>query len=60
MKIDLTETQWRDIEICLLMGISFTEKHSSIKFKENPLITRYLKTYDQIAEATDRKQNKCS
>ena len=54
MEINLTETQWKDIEICLLIGISHTAKSSSIKFEENPLIQRYLKTHDQIKEARDK------
>ena len=48
MKIDLTETQWSDIKVCLLMAISHTEKSSSIKFEDNPLIKRYLQTHDLI------------
>ena len=58
MKIDLTETQWSDIKLCLLMAISHTEKSSSIKFEENPLIKRYLKTHDEIAVAMENEKNK--
>jgi len=58
MKIDLTETQWSDIKLCLLKAISHTEKSSSIKFEDNPLIKRYLKTHDEIAVAMENEKNK--
>ena len=58
MKIDLTDTQWSDIKLCLLMAISHTEKSSSIKFEDNPLIKRYLKTHDEIAVAMEKEKNK--
>ncbi len=58
MKIDLTDTQWSDIKLCLLMAISYTEKSSSIKFEDNPLIKRYLKTHDEIAVAMENEKNK--
>ena len=58
MKIDLTNTQWSDIKLCLLMAISYTEKSSSIKFEDNPLIKRYLKTHDEIAVAMENEKNK--
>ena len=58
MKIDLTDSQWSDIKLCLLMAISHTEKTSSIKFEDNPLIKRYLKTHDEIAFAMENKKNK--
>ncbi len=58
MKIDLTDSQWSDIKLCLLMAISYTEKNSSIKFEEDPLIKRYLKTHDEIAVAMENEKNK--
>ena len=58
MKIDLTETQWSDIKLCLLMAISYTEKSSSIKFEDNPLIKRYQKTHDEIAVAMEKEKDK--
>ena len=58
MKIDLTNSQWSDIKLCLLMAISHTEKTSSIKFEDNPLIKRYLKTHDEIAVAMENEKNK--
>ena len=58
MKIDLTNTQWSDIKLCLLMAISHTEKSSSIKFEDNPLIKRYLKTHDEIAVAMENEKDK--
>ena len=58
MKIELTDTQWSDIKLCLLMAISYTEKNSSIKFEEDPLIKRYLKTHDEIAVAMENEKNK--
>ena len=58
MKIDLTDSQWSDIKLCLLMAISYTEKNSSIKFEEDPLIKRYLKIHDEIAVAMENEKNK--
>tara|TARA_R100000773_G_C4124349_1_gene58254 strand:- start:4 stop:423 length:420 start_codon:yes stop_codon:yes gene_type:complete len=58
MKIDLTDSQWSDIKLCLLMAISYTEKSSSIDFKDNPLIKRYLKTHDEIAVAMENEKKK--
>ena len=58
MKIELTDTQLSDIKLCLLMAISHTEKSSSIKFEDNPLIKRYLKTHDEIAVAMENEKNK--
>ena len=58
MKIDLTNSQWSDIKLCLLMAISYTEKNSSMKFEDNPLIKRYLKTHDEIAVAMENEKNK--
>ena len=58
MKIELTDTQWSDIKLCLLMAISHTEKSSSIKFEDNPLIKRYLKTHDEIAVAMENEKTK--
>ena len=58
MKIDLTDSQWSDIKLCLLMAISHTEKSSSIDFEDNPLIKRYLKTHDEIAVAIENEKNK--
>ena len=40
------------------MAISNTEKSSSIKFEDNPLIKRYLKTHDEIAVAMENEKNK--
>ena len=60
MKIDLTNSQWSDIKLCLLMAISYTEKNSKIKVEKNPLIQRYLKTYDQIAEVRKNQKIKDS
>ena len=58
MKINLTETQWRDIQICLLTGISNSrEKNKKIDLY-SALNKRLLKTHDQIAEA--RKKVKVS
>ena len=50
MKIDLTDTQCQDIEVALLTAMAHTEKNSKIKVENNPLIKRYLKTYDQISD----------
>ena len=58
MKIDLTDSQWSDIKLCLLMAISYTEKNSTMKFEDDPLIKRYLKTHDEIAVAMENEKNK--
>ena len=49
MKIDLTETQWSDIQYAICIAMAHTEKNSK-KPDEHPLIKRCIKTYDQISE----------
>ena len=58
MKIDLNDTQLRDIQGCLLMGITTTEqnheiqsKQKGVNFDKNSIIKRYLETFDFIAKA---------
>ena len=51
MKINLTETQWRDIQICLLAGISNSKEKNKKIDLNSALNKRFLKTHDQIAEA---------
>ena len=60
MKIDLNDTQLRDIQGCLLMGITTTEqnheiqsKQKGVNFDKNSIIKRYLETFDVIAKARD-------
>ena len=60
MKIDLTDTQCQDIEVALLTAMAHTEKNSKIIVEKNPLIQRYLKTYDQIAEVRKNQKIKDS
>ena len=60
MKIHLTDTQCQDIEVALLTAMAHTEKNSKIKVEKNPLIQRYLKTYDQIAEVRKNQKIKDS
>ena len=60
MKIHLTDTQCQDIEVALLTAMAHTEKNSKIIVEKNPLIQRYLKTYDQIAEVRKNQKIKDS
>ena len=53
MKLELTDRQWRDIQMSLLMAVSHTEKCSKIKFEDNPLIKKYMKIHDTIANAME-------
>ena len=60
MKIDLNDTQLRDIQGCLLMGITTTEqnheiqsKQKGVNFDKKSIIKRYLETFDVIAKARD-------
>tara|TARA_R100000081_G_C4747203_1_gene132293 strand:- start:570 stop:752 length:183 start_codon:yes stop_codon:yes gene_type:complete len=57
MKLELTDRQWRDIQISLLMAVSYTEKSSKIKFEDNPLIKKYMKIHDTIANAMEMEKN---
>ena len=57
MKLELTDRQWRDIQISLLMAVSHTEKCSKIKFEDNPLIKKYMKIHDTIANAREMEKN---
>ena len=58
MKIDLNDTQLRDIQGCLLIRITTTEqnyekqyKQKGVNFDKNSIIKRYLETFDVIAKA---------
>ena len=60
MKIDLSDSQLRDIQGCLLMAITTTEqnheiqsKQKGVNFDKNSIIKRYLETFDVIAKARD-------
>ena len=48
MKINLTATQWRDIQICLLEAISNSAKDGKKPDLNTALNKRYLQTYDLI------------
>ena len=48
MKINLTATQWNDIQICLLMAVSNSAKHGEKPDLDIPLNKRYLQTHDLI------------
>ena len=54
MKLDLTDTQWRDIQLCLLAAISHSKGGNAKIYLDEPLNKRYLKTYDQIDEAREQ------
>ena len=60
MNIDLSDTQLRDIQGCLLMAITTTEqnheiqsKQKGVNFDKKSIIKRYLETFDVIAKARD-------
>ena len=48
MKIHLTDTQWRDIQICLLKAISNSAKDGKKPDLDCALNKRYLQTHDLI------------
>ena len=58
MKIEFTEREWSHIKVALLTFMSQTDKVSELKFEEDPLIKRYLKTHDEIAVAMENEKNK--
>ena len=51
MKIHLTDTQWRDIQICLLEAIRNSAKDGKKPDLDCVLNKRYLETFDFIAKA---------
>jgi hypothetical protein len=57
MKLELTDRQWKNIEFSLLIAVSHTEKTSSMKYENNPLIKSLMKTYEQISEAREKINN---
>ena len=48
MKINLTATQWRDIQICLLQAVYNSAKEGKKPDLDCPLNKRYLQTHDLI------------
>tara|TARA_R100000781_G_scaffold1538_1_gene2566 strand:+ start:1411 stop:1581 length:171 start_codon:yes stop_codon:yes gene_type:complete len=48
MKIHLTDTQWRDIQICLLQAIHDSGKDGEEPDLNTALNRRYLQTHDLI------------
>jgi len=48
MKIHLTDTQWRDIQRCLLMAVTNSAKHGEKPDLNTVLNKRYLQTHDLI------------
>ena len=48
MKINLTATQWRDIQICLLKAISNSAKDGKKPDLDCVINKRYLQTHDLI------------
>jgi len=52
MKINLTDREWRHVQIGLLQSISQADKScKKIKFEDNSLIKELLKLHDKIAKA---------
>ena len=56
MKLELTNKQWQDTKIALLMAVTETHKacKKEYKFEDNPLIKNYLKIHDTIANAMEK------
>ena len=48
MKIHLTDTQWRDRQLCLLMAVSNSAKHGEKPNLNTALNKRLLQTHDLI------------
>ena len=59
MKLELTDKQWTDTKIALLMAVTETHKtcKKQYKFEDNPLIKNYLKIHDKIANAMEIEKN---
>ena len=47
MKLDLTDTQWRDIQLCLLAAISHAKGGNAKIYLDEPLIKEYLKIHEK-------------
>mgnify|MGYP003130978084 CR=1 FL=1 len=60
MKLELTDKQWTDTKIALLMAVTETHKtcKKQYKFEDNPLIKNYLKIHDKIANTMENEKNK--
>ena len=55
MKIDLTDREWRHVQIGLLLSISQADKAcKKIKFEDNSLIKELLELHDKIDKECDR------
>ena len=55
MKIDLTDREWRHVQIGLLQSISQADKAcKKIKFEDNSLIKELLELHDKIDKECDR------
>ena len=52
MKINLTDREWRHVQIALLQSMSHADKFcKEIKFEDTALIKELLKIHDKIAKA---------
>ena len=55
MKIDLTDREWRHVQIGLLQSISQADKScKKIKFEDNALIKELLKIHDKIDKTREK------
>mgnify|MGYP001164132926 CR=1 FL=1 len=55
MKVELTPKEWTDVKIALLMAVRETDKvcKKRLKFEDNPLIKKYMKIHDKIANTME-------
>tara|TARA_R100000781_G_scaffold11639_1_gene10572 strand:+ start:421 stop:603 length:183 start_codon:yes stop_codon:yes gene_type:complete len=55
MKVELTPKEWTEVKTALLMAVTETHKvcKKQLKFEDNPLIKKYMKIHDKIANAME-------
>ena len=60
MKLEFSEYELSVIQFALVTAMAHTENHTKIDLKKHLPLQTLIKLYGEIAEATNRKQNKCS
>ena len=60
MKIEFSEHELSVIQFALVTAMAQTEKNTKIDLEKHLTLQTLIKLYGQIAEATNRKQNKSS
>tara|TARA_R100001440_G_scaffold31396_1_gene49841 strand:+ start:310 stop:507 length:198 start_codon:yes stop_codon:yes gene_type:complete len=60
MKIQFSEHELSVIQFALTTAMAQTEKNTKIDLEKHLTLQTLIKLYDQIAEATNTKQNRCS